>query len=129
MALNLTMHREEILSIIMKSPVPINAATIHEEVKDRINLATVYRALKFLEKHNMANGFTILCKSQGTVRFYTEKSRHHDHYFHCEECHRFFIFGACKLSESIRNFERDTDNTVHEHTLYLTGMCKDCKSE
>jgi Fur family ferric uptake transcriptional regulator len=129
MASNLTIHREEILSIIRKSPVPVNAASIHEEVKERINLATVYRALKFLEDHNLAEGFTILCKSTGTVRFYTEKSRNHNHYFHCEKCHRFSVFGACKLKDSIRNFEKDTENTVYEHTLYLTGICRDCKSE
>ena len=128
MTSNLTSHREEILNIIKKSPVPINAAAIHDEVKERINLATVYRALKFLEEHNLADGFTILCKSEGTVRFYTEKSRHHNHYFHCELCHKFSLFGACTLKDSIKNFEKNTDYTVHEHTLYLTGICKDCKT-
>ena len=129
MGAHLTSHREEILRIVKDAETPLSAGTIHDRVRDRINLATVYRALRYLEERNLLEGFTVLCRAHGTIRYFVEKKQRHHHYFLCEGCHGFTPFDACRLRNSIGEFENKTGNRVLEHTLYLSGLCSACREE
>jgi Fur family transcriptional regulator, ferric uptake regulator len=121
----LTRHRSTILGIITESDIPLNAKDVHERAAP-INLATIYRALGFLEANNYVSGFTLMCEDEGIIRYYFKETGHHAHFLHCEKCHSFFPYTSCTISHSIRKIERQYDFSIHSHILYFLGVCGSC---
>lgn len=124
----MTKARERIFDILNKSHKPLNAAFLYNAMHGAFDLATVYRTLQFLERELLAEGFTLSCKGHGTERYYLSSQNAHKHFFHCESCHDFFETGECMLLSVIESFEADTGFQVHSHTLYLSGICKNCQT-
>jgi len=122
---DLTKHRTTVLNIIKKAEVPLNARGVHSKAKE-INLATIYRALQYLEENRYVTGFTIVCAKEGIIRYYYKQAQPHTHFLHCEECHSFFPYMDCTISHSIREIEKQYNFSVYSHVLYFIGKCKDC---
>lgn len=125
MPAGLTKHRKTVLDLVSASAVPLSAAQVRKKTTG-INLATVYRALQFLEKSRFLTGFTIPCKAEGVVRYYA-KSEPHSHFLHCETCHEFFPFLDCELPESATAIERRYHFLVQSHVLAFFGICESCR--
>lgn len=113
---------------------PLSAASIYEAMGESADQATVYRNLHLLEEEGLADSFILHCADHGTERYYTacpamdnEEHPAHRHWFHCEKCHRFTDLGSCKLEELVSDYEKQYGLTVLTHTLYLTGICANCK--
>ncbi len=121
----LTKHRASVFDVISKSETPMSAKDVYDRIRS-INLATIYRALGFLERNGYVAGFTIVCASEGITRYYHRLERPHSHFLHCERCHSFFPYTDCTISRSIRKIEKRYDFSVHEHTLYFVGVCGEC---
>lgn len=126
MTIKLSENRKTILKLIESSSTPISASEIYQSLEKQINLSTIYRALLFLEKKKLIEGFTIPCEKEGVLRYYYKKEDPHSHFFHCKECHSFSPFKQCAIEEEIKKFEHQTGNKVLFHTLYFTGICKKC---
>ncbi|MBF0376412.1 MAG: transcriptional repressor [Desulfamplus sp.] len=122
---NLSIKRRTILDTVNRSDTPMTAKDIFEIHKKNINLATVYRALGYLEKYDMIKAFTLACSKEGIVRFYHRKIEPHVHFFHCEQCHKFIPVSSCPLA-SLHNTITSEGCIVNTHTLYFTGICKLC---
>ncbi|MBN2041522.1 MAG: transcriptional repressor [Spirochaetes bacterium] len=127
MSTNLTSRRKKILDTVNKTPLPVSARDVYESVKKKINLATVYRGLQYLEDNNYIEAFTIACSREGTVRYYHGKELPHRHFFHCELCHKFLPFLSCSLNKELELFEKYNNCSVNRHVLYLTGICGSCR--
>lgn len=126
---NLSAKRKTILDTLNHADSPMTAKEIFDIHKQAINLATVYRALGYLEKSHLIEAFTLVCSKEGVVRFYHRKTEPHVHFFHCEECHTFIPVDSCPLAALHNTMTPDSGHVVNTHTLYFTGICKLCSGD
>ncbi|MFP4385059.1 MAG: Fur family transcriptional regulator [Spirochaetia bacterium] len=125
----LTENRRKILETISGSPVPMHAREVYIALNEDINLATVYRAVNFLEKRGLIEGFTFSCSDEGTVRYFFSAGHGHTHFFHCTRCHSFTGLKECSLDSLIKRFEEKNGHQVDTHVMYLSGICRDCREK
>jgi Fur family ferric uptake transcriptional regulator len=123
----LTQNRSAVYNIVAQFKKPVHAQSIFEALSPSLDRATVYRALEYLERNHYVEGFTFPCVQEGTRRYFIIKGKNHMHYFHCEQCHGFFPYDECSLANDIKRFEKQSGNIVHDHTMYLTGVCRECQ--
>ena len=126
MPAGLTKHRKTVLELVSASAVPLSAAQVQKMTRG-INLATIYRALEFLEKSGSLTSFTFVCEAEGKGRYYA-KSEPHAHFIHCERCHVFIALPFCVVAESIARIEKANDFYVRSHTLFFVGLCGKCRT-
>jgi Fur family transcriptional regulator, ferric uptake regulator len=119
--------RQNILDHLKKKSSPVSAKEIFNGMKlePRTAFSTIYRALWFLEEKGFISGFSVPCESCGKDRFFTDVSRGHVHYFHCEKCHRFLEIAECGIH--LKEFEKKYGVLVTSHSLVLSGLCGKCK--
>ncbi|MFN3660024.1 MAG: transcriptional repressor [Brevinematales bacterium] len=86
-----------------------------------VHKTSIYRALEYLQKEGLVESFVLPCSKNGTQTYYLS-TRHHSHFFHCEECHRFFPLQKCPLPEKVFS----QPYIVSQHVFYLVGICPDC---
>ena len=129
----MTKARKAILETLVHAAEPLTAASVHAAAGILVDQVTVYRTLHFLEEKGLAESFILHCADHGTERYYTSAPDAgsgepvHRHWFHCERCHRFIDLGECTLAALVRGYETEYGLAVHSHTLYLTGICSQCK--
>lgn len=124
-----TETRELILKTINKGNTPLTAQQVQMRSGLDINLATVYRALHYLEEIDKVESFTMLCSRDGTNRYFHSKTSPHCHFFHCEECHTFIPIERCPVTSEISNVEQELGCTVRSHVLYYVGLCAECRGD
>jgi Fur family ferric uptake transcriptional regulator len=122
----MTKARKAVLSALDQARQPLSAAGVVELMNGACDQATVYRALHYLESAALAESFVLSCTEHGVERYYASRNAPHRHWFHCECCHRFIDLGACRIGGLVTELEKDHELTVSRHTLYLTGVCRDC---
>ena len=129
-----TKARQAIMETLARAKVPLTAAAVYEAMDESADQATVYRNLHLLDEEGLADSFILHCADHGTERYYTACPNSgdggqsaHRHWFHCEKCHSFTDLGSCTLASLVSDYEARHGITVLTHTLYLTGICADCK--
>ncbi len=126
MGFRLTTKRKLVLEKIESSDLPLHAGVIHKTLKNRVNLATIYRTLQYLEHHGLVDAFTIPCSQEGTIRFYHKKTKNHVHFFHCESCHTFISLPVCTLDKVLSKSKELRGGKMNSHVLYCMGICPKC---
>lgn len=106
---------------------PLNAAQIFETLDGGMDLTTVYRGLEFLEREGFLRSFVFECRHRGIERYFYADEELHRHFFHCEDCHRFFAMKDCPVDGALERIEEETGFTVRDHQLILKGECGSCK--
>ncbi len=124
----MTKARKAVLGALAAASEPLCATAVARLLAGDCDQATVYRALHYLEGAGLAESFVLHCTEHGVERYYVSLEAPHGHWFHCESCHRFVSLGACGLGGLLSGFERDLGVTIRSHTLYLTGLCAECRS-
>ena len=129
-----TKARQAIMETLARAKAPLTAAAVYEALGESADQATVYRNLHLLDEAGLADSFILHCADHGTERYYTARAETdesgqgaHRHWFHCEKCHSFTDLGSCTLASLVSDYETRYDISVLTHTLYLTGICADCK--
>lgn len=119
--------RQEIFEYLKKKTSPLSAKEIYGGMKleNKAAFSSVYRALWFLEEKGFVAGFSVPCESCGKDRFFTDASRGHVHYFHCEKCHHFIEIAECGIH--LKEFEKKYNVSVTSHSLILSGLCGGCR--
>lgn len=119
-----TRQREAILANLKQAGrplTPVEIADLASQDVQGINLATVYRNLKWMaESGEIA---TVECVGQ-PARYEAAGLEHH-HHFHCQQCDRLFDLSGCLLSE-IEKLVPQQFEVLHHH-LQLSGFCSACK--
>jgi Fur family ferric uptake transcriptional regulator len=123
----LTRRRQSIFEVVDCSTVPVNAREVYDKLEKKINLATVYRGLEYLETYDYIQGFTLNCKKYGTLRFYHRICEPHVHYFHCQHCHRFFSYTGCLIEQFQEEIKSQYHFNISSHVLYFIGICEPCE--
>lgn len=122
----MTKARTAVLAALEKASEPMSAMVVSERLSGLCDLATVYRALHWLEGSGSVESFALYCSEHGMERYYASRRSEHRHWFHCEGCHRFVDLGACRIADLVENLGREHGLRVKHHTLYLTGLCAAC---
>lgn len=124
----MTKARTAVLAALEKANRPLCPQDLALGLDGQCDQVTVYRALHYLEDRGLAESFVLRCEAHGTERYYTSRQGAHRHWFHCEHCHRFIDLGDCGLEGLVSSFEKETGGKVTRHTMYLMGVCLDCRS-
>ena len=127
----MTAIRQATLDVIGDSPTPLSAAMIAKNIPISCDMASVYRALHYLEKKDHLHSFILHCPEHGTERYYTIRgsSSHHHHWFHCLKCHTFINLGDCPVASILPQYEKKFGLEVTDHNLYVSGLCSSCKNK
>lgn len=125
--LKLTKQRETIASVFFSQNGHKKAEEIlskAREIDARISLATVYRTLKILQDHGLAESHNFL-DGQALFEPKLEEDQNHDHLIctRCQKIEEFFDEHIESLQKKIAK-ERGFKISDHRHELY--GLCRDC---
>ncbi len=122
----MTRARKAALDALVAAERPLSAAGVCAAIDLDCDQATVYRALHYLEERELAESFILHCDEHGTERYYVSAGAGHNHWFHCEACHRFIDLGKCRIGDLAAEIERENGVQVRRHVLYFTGLCGNC---
>jgi len=118
----MTKIRQEVLRAVTLSEKPATAEDIYTAMQGHANLASIYRALNWLEDMGY-----IKSVSFGTgPRYFFSKEKHY-HFLFCKVCGRVQVITECPLNGYVHDFEERYGFTVSDHVLYFRGVCEECK--
>lgn len=104
----------------------MNAAQIHLLLQDKMDLATIYRGLEYLEKEQYLQSFVFECHHRGIERYYYLHKEVHKLYMHCEDCHQFILLGDCPVEPSLKAMEKKAKCKILDHQVIVKGLCQNC---
>lgn len=125
----MTKARKALLDVLIHSRMPVCAADLVGHPDLPFDQATIYRNLHYLEDQGYADSFVLHCSDHGTERYYSYRrgsDGSHHHWFHCENCHKFIDLGGCGYANQLRHWESEYGFSIHDHTFFVTGICKEC---
>lgn len=125
--LKYTKQRESIFETILESHEHLNAEEIYKRVSEEfpdqnIGIATVYRALSFLEEAGLVNSITL---SKESKKFEPNYDRHHDHLI-CIKCNKIVEFNDERIEKRQEKIAKEKGFTLTHHVMYLYGVCSTC---
>lgn len=115
--LKLTVPRLLILDVLEKAKKPLSAKEVHQKIKNKVDLASVYRALKAFEKAGVAYIEPLLLVDL----YYLAFSRHH--HIRCRVCQILACVPCSHVITKVKGF------TEIEHQMILTGLCENCRNK
>ena len=121
-----TPQRLLVLQTLAAEPHDATAQEIHarlREGKNRIGLATVYRALAVLKRGGVVDELT----SSGESCYRLCQPGHH-HHMVCERCHRVEELEGCGADDWIAHASRRHGFQVASHTVEVFGLCAACRA-
>ncbi|MGY1439400.1 Fur family transcriptional regulator [Streptomyces reniochalinae] len=106
----------------------VSAQELHKRLISRgtvVGLSTVYRSLRGLER----SGHVDMVRDEATgERLYrTRSAAGHRHYVLCRRCGRSEPVNADVVEEWVRRLTEQVDFFDIDHTLELSGRCKECR--
>ena len=125
--LKATVPRQKILEIFHKGTQRhMSAEDVYKALRDAdedVGLATVYRVLTQFEtaglvmRHHFEGGHSV---------FEMSSDHHHDHIV-CTKCGKVEEFMDAMIEERQQIVAKELGLTVSDHSLYIYGLCKDCR--
>lgn len=122
-----TPQRLLVLQTLAAEPHDATAQEIHarlREGKNRIGLATVYRALAVLKRRGVVDE---LSHRAGESCYRLCQPGHH-HHMVCERCHRVEELEGCGVDDWIAQASRRHGFQVASHTVEVFGLCAVCRA-
>jgi Fur family ferric uptake transcriptional regulator len=121
-----TKQREIILEVVINAKEHLGAEDIYQKISkkypnENMGIATVYKALKFLEDIELINSIMI----EGTKKFETNFKGHHDHLV-CLKCDKIIEFFSDTIENEQEKIAKDNKFALLNHTMYLYGYCENC---
>jgi Fur family ferric uptake transcriptional regulator len=126
-ARKITGPRSAILEILHQHQHPLTNREIFAQLpKGECDLATIYRAMRMLEKLGMVKRLDF---GDGAARFELVGEGEDLHYHHlvCTECAQVVKLGECLLSEIERRIAQQNGFRAVTHRLEFFGLCPDCQ--
>lgn len=126
--LKVTTPRLRILHILEASKDHLRAEDIYQILHtegDEVGLATVYRVLSQFEAAGIVNKHHF---AEDHAVFEMDRGSHHDHLV-CVKCNRVEEFVDSEIEERQEIIAEKFGYEITDHSLYLYGICKDCRAE
>ena len=126
--LKYTKQREIVFETILNSNEHLNADELNQIImksypNEKIGIATIYRALAFLEDSNLISSIAL---DKDGKKFESNTKQHHDHLI-CVKCNKIIEFLDTTIEESQEKIAKANNFKLLNHTMYLYGICKDCQ--
>ena len=126
--LKYTKQREVIFETILNSEEHLNAEELNiiisKEYPDlKIGIATIYRALSFLEEVNIISSIAL---NNDGKKFEANLKDHHDHII-CVKCNDIVEFVSESIEKAQDKIAQDNGFKLLDHTMYLYGVCGKCQ--
>lgn len=121
-----TPERYAILDEIYSHPGHFSVETLFKKMSDkhyRVSKATLYNTLQILLECELIVKHTY---KNDMAQYERALNQHHEHLI-CTQCNRVEEFMDERLNEVLRQVEEKYDFEVHQHMLYIYGLCKNCK--
>ncbi|QEK13010.1 transcriptional repressor [Crassaminicella thermophila] len=128
--IKMTKQRKAIIEIFLNHDAHFKPEELYELIKDKkIGLATVYRTIEILKRHDIIEEVTIGKDRYYELKLFSEK-RMHIH-FRCERCNSIYDYDETELILDLiklRNFvEKEHDVEIKDLTMILNGICQKCR--
>jgi Fur family ferric uptake transcriptional regulator len=126
--LKYTEQREIVLSILIHAEDHLSAEEVYNEIKSKhtesnIGIATVYRALSFLEEVDLITSITF--GSDGK-KYESNAKSHHDHLI-CTECGKIVEFLDDEIEKRQERIAKKNKFKITNHSIQLYRICSDCQ--
>ena len=126
--LKYTKQREIIFETLLNADTHLTAEELYGKVakdypNENIGIATVYRALAFLEESALISSISL---NKDGKKFESNSKEHHDHLI-CTKCDKIIEFVDEKIEKKQEAVAKEHGFKLTDHTMYLYGICKDCQ--
>lgn len=126
--LKYTEQREIVLIILMNAEDHLSAEEVYNEIKARfsesnVGIATVYRALTFLEEVNLITSITFGTDGK---KYESNAKAHHDHLI-CTSCGKIVEFVDDEIEKRQDRIAKKNKFKITSHSMQLYGTCTDCQ--
>jgi Fur family ferric uptake transcriptional regulator len=126
--LKYTEQREIVLSILLHASEHLTAEEIYNEIKktfpkSNIGIATVYRALSFLEDVDLITSITFGTDGK---KYESNAKSHHDHLI-CTSCGKIIEFVDEEIEKRQDKIAKKNKFSITSHSMQLYGTCETCQ--
>ena len=126
--LKYTERREIVLSILLHAKEHLTAEEIYNQIKkdyptSNVGIATVYRALSFLEEVDLITSITFGTEGK---KYESNSKSHHDHLI-CTQCARIIEFIDEEIEKRQEKIAKNNKFKITSHTMQLYGICENCQ--
>ncbi|RXJ99549.1 transcriptional repressor [Arcobacter sp. CECT 8986] len=128
--LKYTEQREIVLDILINAEDHLSAEEVYNQIKEKypdsnIGIATVYRALGFLEEVDLIA--SIAFGTEGK-KYESNAKSHHDHLI-CTSCGKIVEFLDDEIEKRQDKIAKKNKFKITSHSMQLYGICTDCQSK
>lgn len=126
--LKYTEQREIVLKILLHAKDHLSAEEVYNEIKkeysdSNIGIATVYRALGFLEEVDLIASITFGTDGK---KYESNSKSHHDHLI-CTNCGKIVEFIDDEIEKRQDRIAKKNKFKITSHSMQLYGICEDCE--
>ena len=126
--LKYTEQREIVLSILLHAKEHLTAEEIYNQIKkdyptSNVGIATVYRALSFLEEVDLITSITFGTEGK---KYESNSKSHHDHLI-CTQCARIIEFIDEEIEKRQEKIAKNNKFKITNHTMQLYVVCENCQ--
>ena len=126
--LKYTEQREIVLSVLLDAQDHLTAEEVYNEIKkehtdSNIGIATVYRALSFLEEVDL---ITSIAFGTDGKKYESNAKSHHDHLI-CTNCGKIIEFIDDEIEKRQDKIAKKNKFKITSHSMQLYGNCEDCQ--
>ncbi len=120
----LTSPRKMILEAALKSKKPFSAEIIFQNLKEQVDLATIYRNLTFFYEIGLVHRVDIGAET-AVYEIGSKDEQHHHHYFVCKTCGKTEALESCSMVAVEAGLKKKGYRNL-SHRLEFTGLCSAC---
>jgi len=126
--LKYTEQREIVLNVLINATDHLSAEEVYNDIKkiykeSNIGIATVYRALSFLEEVNL---ITSIAFGADGKKYESNAKAHHDHLI-CTSCGKIIEFMDNEIEKRQDKIAKKNNFKIVSHSMQLYGVCQDCQ--
>jgi Fur family transcriptional regulator, ferric uptake regulator len=126
--LKYTEQREVVLSVLLDAQDHLTAEEVYNEIKkehpeSNIGIATVYRALSFLEEVDL---ITSIAFGTDGKKYESNAKSHHDHLI-CTNCGKIIEFVDDEIEKRQDKIAKKNKFKITSHSMQLYGTCETCQ--
>ena len=127
--LKYTEQREIVLHILLNANEHLSAEEVYNLIKikrpeSNIGIATVYRALSFLEEVDLITSITFGTEGK---KYESNFKSHHDHLI-CTQCGKIVEFMDDEIEKRQDKIAKKNKFKVTSHSMQLYGICSSCQN-